>query len=128
MLNIIKSEKLNKGQGKDPVDQGWLNEVYRWEKFDIGPQFNALALLAQEQKNDLMDFIAQQKNSMLNENENIYSYIQNASIIHLAGTGRKWKYMKNNCKEPILTICNKWKYYIKKIPWTFDFDFDLDRI
>ena len=82
MLNIIKSEKLNKGQGKDPVDQGWLNEVYRWEKFDIGPQFNALALLAQEQKNDLMDFIAQQKNSMLNENENIYSYIQNASIIH----------------------------------------------
>ena len=37
-MNLLKSNRVKKRQ---PVggEQGWLNEVYLWEKFDIGIQY-----------------------------------------------------------------------------------------
>ena len=103
MLNIIKSKKI-----KDTYlgEQGWLNEVYRYEKFDIGQQYNMVAFIAQQ---EIYDFTS------LNITTNIYRHIQNATVIQFAGTGKT--YLKDSCYGQILTMCNKWKHYRKKLQW-----------
>ena len=39
LLNLKKMEKI---RATNLGEQGWLNEVYHWENFDIGFEFNAL--------------------------------------------------------------------------------------
>ena len=46
MLNIIKSKRVRTLQ-PHKGDQGWLNAIYLWEKFDIGHEYNLLAKTAQ---------------------------------------------------------------------------------
>ena len=111
MLNIIaskksfyyyKSQKLNK-EDQWLADQSWLNEVYRWEWFDVGPQYNMQPLIAQQKRFDILEIIAQQyKMSMSNVVKNIY--IQNATVIHFSGISNKGWFIMNNCTEPILTL------------------------
>ena len=49
-------------------------------------------------------------------------YIQNATVIHFSGISNKGWFIMNNCKEPILTVCNIWKNYSERLPWKFVFD------
>ena len=46
LMNLLKTNRVRKRQ---PVggEQGWLNEVYLWEKFDIGSQYNVRSGVAQ---------------------------------------------------------------------------------
>ena len=101
MLNIIKSKKIN---DTDLGEQGWLNEVYRYEKFDIGQQYNMVAFIAQQ---EIVDFTS------LNITTNIYRHIENSTVVQFAGPGKT--YLKYNCYGPILTICKKWKNYREKL-------------
>ena len=39
LLNLKKMNRIRKRQSVGG-EQGWLNEIYLWEKFDIGPEFN----------------------------------------------------------------------------------------
>ena len=129
LLNIItskksfyyyKSQKLNI-EDQWLADQSWLNEVYRWEWFDVGPQYNMQPLIAQQKRFDILEIIAQQyKMTMSNVVKNIY--IQNATVIHFSGISNKGWFIMNNCKEPILTVCNIWKNYSERLPWKFVFD------
>ena len=95
MLNIIKSKKVKnlKPQGGE---QGWLNAIYLWEKFDIGHEFNLCSATVQ--------------------NLGLQNFMHNATILHFAGNGLKLE----NCptKKPWLTACNKWKHYRQKFTIT----------
>ena len=118
--------KLNKAD-QSLADQTWLNEVYRWEKFDIGPQYNMLPFIAQQQRFDMLELIAQQHEiTMSNVAKNIY--IQNATVIQFAGFGNKGWFIMNNCKEPILTLCNIWKNYTERLPWKVEFETGYSKI
>ena len=92
MLNIIKSKRVRTLQ-PHKGDQGWLNAIYLWEKFDIGHEYNLLAKTAQ--------------------NLGFKNLMENATILHFAGGGLKlW-----NCptEKPWLTACKKWKHYRQKL-------------
>ena len=109
LLNIVLSNTVKRRTDslgwKSEGDQGWLNEVYRWEKFDIGQQYNLVAAIVQNQKF-----------AKFNVTNNIYTNIQNATIAQFAGP-KVEHFLKKNCTGPIMTICKKWKNYSEKLPW-----------
>ena len=93
MLNLIKSKRVI-NMRPEGGEQGWLNAIYLWEKFDIGYEHNLLAATAQE--------------------PGLSNLMHNATIFHFAG--RKLKLHNCPTKKPWLTACNKWKHYSKKLP------------
>ena len=48
-LYLLNQKKIKKMRVRHSVggEQDWLNEVYLWEKFDIGFEFNAMILTMQ---------------------------------------------------------------------------------
>ena len=86
---------------EDFGEQPWLNEVYRYEKFDIGSEYNLLVYMVIYYG----DWI-----SKLNIPSNIYSNIDNATVVQFAGGSKI-----NDCQEPVLKFCNKWKDYKRKL-------------
>ena len=76
-------------------DQGWLNAVYLWEKFDIGQEYNTCASMLKKQQ--------------------LLPLMHNATIIHFAGQDNK----PDSCitEEPWGNLCEKWKRYRKMLPW-----------
>ena len=93
MLNLIKSNRVRKRQSV-AGEQGWLNEVYLWEKFDIGAQYNVRSGVVQM--------------------PGLHTLVDNATLFHFA-----WLFKPDNCpkKHPMVPACNKWKYYRQKLPW-----------
>ena len=92
MLNIIKSKRVRTLQ-PHKGDQGWLNAIYLWERFDIGQEYNLLAATAQ--------FLG------------LENFMENATILQFAGPGLKLY----NCptEKPWLTACKKWEHYRQKL-------------
>ena len=87
LLNLIKSKRVKyfwPGLG----EQGWLNEVYLWEKFDIGHEYNMCASYLKL---------------------GMYNQMHNTSIFHFAGS--EFKPDKCRMKKPLKILCNKWKKY-----------------
>ena len=92
LLNLIKSKRV-KNVWPDLGEQGWLNEVYLWEKFDIGHEYNMCA-------------------SYLNLG--MYKLLDNTNtIFHFAGP--EFKPDKCQMKKPLKTLCNKWKNYTLRL-------------
>ena len=100
LLNLYISNQV-KNWREDFGEQPWLNEVYRYEKFDIGSEYNLLVYMVIYYG----DWI-----SKLNIPSNIYSNIDNATVVQFAGSSKI-----NDCQEPVLKFCNKWKDYKRKL-------------
>ena len=92
-MNLVKSGQV-KIKRLRAGEQGWLNEVYLWEKIDIGFEYNVLA------KNVL--------------ELGITNLTQNATIFHFAGAPYKPKHCRN-MKQPWMSVCNKWKNYTQRL-------------
>ena len=93
LMNLLKTNRVRKRQ---PVggEQGWLNEVYLWEKFDIGSEYNVRSGVVQM--------------------PGLHTLVNNATIFHFA-----WLFKPDACpkKHPMLTACSQWRYYRQKLPW-----------
>ena len=92
MLNLIKSKRV-KNMRPDGGDQGWLNSIYLWEMFDIGHEYNLMAITEQTMGHR--------------------KFMENATILHYAGGGRDFL-GKCPTTKPWLTACKKWKNYRQK--------------
>ena len=94
MLNLVKSNRVRKVQPQLP-DQDFLNEVYLWDKFDIGNEYNMCASVM---------------------NRGLYSLMDNATIFHFSGKQFK---PADRCqmKKPLKPLCDMWKRYRQKLPW-----------
>ena len=90
-MNLIKSNSV-----KDPWpqmgEQGWLNMVYLWEKFDIGTEYNMLASTVLKL--------------------GVHNYMHNSTIFQFLGP---LKPDKCPMEEPWLAVCNKWNHYRGKL-------------
>ena len=79
-------------------DQGWINSIYLWEKFDIGHEYNLMAITEKTLGH--------------------HKFMENATILHYAGGGKTFlpRSQRDKCPttEPWLTACNKWKHYRQK--------------
>ena len=91
MLNLKKSKRARNRTPNLP-DQGFLNEVYLWEKFDIGHEYNIVAGIVM--------------------NLGVHNLMHNATIFHFVG-----KYKPKRCPvdQPWLAVCNKWNHYNNKL-------------
>ena len=89
-MNLIKSKRVVNSRPELP-EQGWLNEVYRWEKFDIGHEYNVMGLTV--------------------------TLIPNATIFHFAGLNWKPEKCPKPKKKQWLVACQKWKHYREKLLW-----------
>ena len=93
MVNLLKTNRVRKRQ---PVggEQGWLNEVYLWEKFDIGTEYNVRTGVVQM--------------------PGLHTLVNNATIFQWA-----WLFKPDACpkKHPMLTACDQWRLYRQKLPW-----------
>ena len=92
MLNLVNSNGVRKVKPQLP-DQDFLNEVYLWDKFDIGIEHNMCASVM---------------------NQGLHSLMDNATIFHFSGN---FKPDKCKMKEPLQPLCSKWLHYRKKLPW-----------
>ena len=92
MLNLIKSKRV-KNMRPDGGDQGWLNSIYLWEMFDIGHEYNVMAITEKTLGH--------------------HKFMENATILHYAGGGRDFL-GKCPTTKPWLTACKKWKNYRQK--------------
>ena len=93
LLNLVKSNRVRKVHPELP-DQDFLNEVYLWDKFDIGTEYNTCA--------SVMD-------------RGLHSLMDNATIFHFSGP--EFKPDKCNMKKSLQPLCDKWKHYRQKLPW-----------
>ena len=92
LLNLIKSKKV-KNFWPHLGEQGWLNEVYLWEKFDIGQEYNTCPSMLKKQQ--------------------LLQLMHNATIIHFAGPFKP----DNNCHKNWKTLCDKWNHYRQMLSW-----------
>ena len=91
MLNLKKSKTI-RNLWPDLGEQGWLNGVYLWEKFDIGQEYNTPTTMLLRQQ--------------------LLPFMQNATIIHFEG-----QFKPDNCHTNWKTLCDKWKQYRQMLPW-----------
>ena len=108
LLNLLKSNRVKKRQ---PVggEQGWLNEVYLWEKFDIGKQYiNAVhsTVYSTGVQYNVRTGVVQRPG--------LHVFVNNATIFHFA-----WLFKPDACpkQHPMLTACSQWRQYREKLPW-----------
>ena len=92
LLNLIKSKRVINLKPKGG-EQGWLNAIYLWEKFDIGHEYNLCAATVQRL--------------------GYHNLMENATILHYNGAGVGLKHCPT--KKPWLTACNKWEHYRQKL-------------
>ena len=95
MLNL-KHDNLIKPSRNELGDQGFINELYLWERLDLGLQHDTIVHLLQVDFLEILFIIL-----ILFQDQNYYEYTKNLSIViyHFAG------------KKPELaceTITNQW--------------------
>ena len=92
LLNLIKSKRVINTR-PNGGEQGWLNAIYLWEKFDIGTEYNVCANVL---------------------NLGMHSLMHNATILHFSGKQFKPDYC--HVKESLRPLCAKWTGYRQKLP------------
>ena len=91
LFNLRKARRP-KLIGYDIYDQGFLNAVYLWEKFDIGLHFNVRSGVVQLPK--------------------MAVHVENATVFHFA-----WLFKPDKCPpvHPMRKACYMWKYFRQKM-------------
>merc|ERR1712226_1483639 len=89
LLNLKKMKRIRVRQSVGG-EQGWLNEVYLWEKFDIGLEFNVRTGVMQKR--------------------GMRGFMENATIFHFA-----WLFKPDHCpkRHIMLKACDIWEAYRK---------------
>ena len=95
LMNLMNSKSIKDNWPEIGGEQGFINEVYLWEKFDIGPEYNVLASTVLYLR--------------------IQNIVHNASIFEFSGSSKP---DKCPMRKPWLAVCNKWNYYRDQLQLT----------
>ena len=108
LLNLLKSNRVKKRQ-QVGGEQGWLNEVYLWEKFDIGMQY-----IYAVHSTVYSTGIQYNVRTGVVQRPGLHVFVNNATIFHFA-----WLFKPDACpkQHPMLTACSQWRQYREKLPW-----------
>ena len=108
LMNLLKSNRVKKRQ-QVGGEQGWLNEVYLWEKFDIGIQYRYVV-----HSTEYSTGIQYNVRTGVVQRPGLHVFVNNATIFHFA-----WLFKPDACpkQHPMLTACSQWRQYREKLPW-----------
>ena len=95
-------------------DQGWINEVYLWEKFNIGLQYNLRTGVVQVSTHQAPSYLLYPCIYLSAQMPGMSGWMRNASVFHFA-----WLFKPDHChtRHPMAPACTLWQQYRQTLDW-----------